>query len=92
MRKVLLFGGLLILVTSCQNESLKTLTDALNARGDSHCLAVTGSLAGYGGVRLYAKVGKDIDCDALWRRGDLLLAPTTFTPLPEHGEEGEYQR
>jgi hypothetical protein len=74
MRTLLLLGLLLLALSGCQQGSLRELADSLNARGVSHCLAITGTFPPYGHAILHAKVG-DLDCVEVWREIRALNGP-----------------
>jgi len=63
-----------VLLAGCARGQLLEVAEALNARGVSHCLFVTGAMQPYGTAFLWARVG-DLPCQEIWAQHRGLTAP-----------------
>jgi len=63
-----------LLLAGCARGQVLEVAEALNARGVSHCLYLSGSVQPYGTAYLWARVG-DLNCEHIWAAHRGLLLP-----------------
>jgi methylmalonyl-CoA mutase cobalamin-binding subunit len=63
-----------LLLPGCVRQDLHDLVEALNARGVSNCLYISGAFPPYGNAYLYAKSG-ELPCTDIWQARRLLEGP-----------------